>query len=225
MSDNIAVLISGRGTNLNALIEASNAGKFGIAGVISNRPDAAGLAIAKRAHLPALTVDHRQFSDRDSFETALSNQLDIWQPELVVLAGFMRVLTDRFVERYLGRMINIHPSLLPNFPGLNTHQRALDAEVSEHGASVHFVTPTLDGGPVISQTKIRVRDDDTATTLADRLLPLEHQLLTETVNLLATNRVVYANEKVLFDGQTLPKPLLFPPHADGDAAGSNRNQH
>jgi len=187
---NIVCLISGRGSNLAALLAAAAAEDWSrtlgarIAGVISNRPDAAGLALAAEQGVATRVIDHRAFDSRDAFDTALAESIDAWCPELVVLAGFMRVLTRDFVQRYRGRMINIHPSLLPAFPGLATHRRALAAGVRVHGATVHFVSHEVDGGAIIAQAAVPVRIDDTEETLSARVLAQEHRLLPRCVRML-----------------------------------------
>src|ERR1700744_5320342 len=165
----LVILISGRGSNMEAVVRAcaSEGWPAQIAAVIANRPDAAGLAFAASHGIVTAVVDHRQFPDRDSFDAALAEQIDAFAPDLVVLAGFMRVLTSRFVAHYAGRMLNVHPSLLPSFPGLKTHQQALDAGVRLHGASVHFVTSQLDHGPIVVQSAVPVVAGDTAATLAE----------------------------------------------------------
>ena len=205
----VVVLISGRGSNLQALIGAQKTGAYTIVGVASNNPNAAGLRLASEAGIDTSAVAHQDFAVRQDFESALIRTIDRWQPGLVVLAGFMRVLTPRFVGHYAGQMINIHPSLLPEFPGLNTHERALKAAVQWHGASVHYVTDELDGGPVISQTRLQIQADDDAQSLAARLLPLEHQLLAATVSRIANGRLGFENGKVIFDGKYLQEPLVF----------------
>jgi phosphoribosylglycinamide formyltransferase-1 len=174
----VVILISGRGSNMKSIVEAKNNGELdiNIAAVISNRPDAAGLEYAEQQGIATSVIDHKTFESRESFDTALANLIDGYSPNLVVLAGFMRILTAEFVEHYSQRLINIHPSLLPKFKGLDTHQRAIEAGETEHGASVHFVTPELDDGPVISQAKVSVMPDDTASTLAARVLVEEHKL-------------------------------------------------
>jgi len=174
----VVILISGRGSNMKSIVEAKNNGELdiNIAAVISNRPDAAGLEYAEQQGIATSVIDHKTFESRESFDTALANLIDGYSPNLVVLAGFMRILTAEFVEHYSQRLINIHPSLLPKFKGLDTHQRAIEAGETEHGASVHFVTPELDDGPVISQAKVPVMPDDTASTLAARVLVEEHKL-------------------------------------------------
>ncbi|MEO7493954.1 MAG: phosphoribosylglycinamide formyltransferase [Massilia sp.] len=172
------MLISGRGSNMEAVVRAAKAEQWParIAAVISNKADAAGLAFAEAHGIPTAVVSNKDFPDRASFDAALSEVVDRYAPDLVVLAGFMRILTAPFVEHYAGRMLNIHPSLLPAFPGLHTHQQALDAGVTEHGATVHFVTAELDHGPMVAQATIPVLPGDTETTLATRLLPQEHLL-------------------------------------------------
>jgi len=174
-----------------------------VAAVISNRPDAAGLAFAAENGIPATVVDHRDFTTRDAFDQALARVIDGFEPDLVMLAGFMRVLTDAFVERYAGRMINIHPSLLPCFPGLKTHQQALDAGVRVHGASVHFVTPTLDHGPIVAQAAVPVMAGDDAATLASRVLAVEHIIYPRAVRWFVEGRLAIDGERVVL---TPPEP-------------------
>jgi phosphoribosylglycinamide formyltransferase-1 len=175
----IVVLISGRGSNLAALLDAQRAGTLGgaVSAVISNRADAPGLAIAARHGVATHVVDHRDHVDRDAFEAALAAAIDGAEPDLIVLAGFMRVLSDGFVARYHGRMLNIHPSLLPAYRGLHTHRRALADGVAEHGCTVHFVTADLDGGPIVAQQRVPVLPTDDEATLAARVLDVEHRLL------------------------------------------------
>lgn len=180
---NVVVLISGRGSNLEALLTAAEAEHWErapgarIVAVISNRADAEGLAIAQAHRVRTAVVAHADFSSREEFESALAVAIDAHSPALIVLAGFMRVLTRAFVERYAGRLINIHPSLLPLFPGLDTHRRALDAGVRIHGATVHFVSADVDGGAIIAQAAVAVLPGDDAATLASRVLAQEHRLL------------------------------------------------
>lgn len=173
---NIVILISGRGSNMEAIVRACHAEGWPgrIAAVISNRPDAAGLKFAASHGIATAVVDHKGFPDRDSFDTALAQVIDGFSPDLVVLAGFMRILTPGFVNHYAGRMLNIHPSLLPCFPGLHTHEQALAMGVKVHGATVHFVTAELDHGPIVLQAAIEVRQSDTPDSLAGRLLAQEH---------------------------------------------------
>lgn len=173
---NIVILISGRGSNMEALIAARDAGNLpvNIAAVISNRPDAQGLETAAKAGIVTHYVDHKGFAGRAAFDAALAECIDCFQPDLVVLAGFMRILTDGFVARYEGRMVNVHPSLLPAFTGLNTHRRAIEAGCKLAGATVHFVTPTLDHGPIIAQAVVPVLSGDTPAALEARVLEREH---------------------------------------------------
>jgi phosphoribosylglycinamide formyltransferase-1 len=175
---NIVILISGRGSNMEAVVRAAQAEQWParIAAVISNRADAAGLAFAAAHDIPTAVVSNKEFADRASFDAALQEAIDRFAPDLVVLAGFMRILTPPFVEHFAGRLLNIHPSLLPNFPGLHTHRQALDAGVTEHGATVHFVDAELDHGPAVAQVTIPVLPGDTEASLAARLLPQEHLL-------------------------------------------------
>lgn len=172
------VLISGRGSNLGALIQATADPAYParIAGVISNRADAAGLLLAKAASLPTAVISHRDFQAREMFEIALTDQLNRFGAKAVLLAGFMRVLTPRFIDSWAGRLVNIHPSLLPAFPGLDTHRRALEAGCRIHGCTVHFVVPEVDQGPIIAQAAVPVLDDDTPETLGARVLAEEHRL-------------------------------------------------
>jgi phosphoribosylglycinamide formyltransferase 1 len=175
---NLVILISGRGSNMVALAEACAAQRWDarIAAVISNRGDAPGLDYARGQRIATAVVDHRGYADRDAFDAALANRIDAYAPDLVLLAGFMRILNPAFVRRYAGRLMNIHPSLLPAFPGLHTHQRALDAGCKLAGATVHIVTPELDHGPIVAQAMVPVRDDDTEATLSARILAMEHVL-------------------------------------------------
>ncbi|MET3105216.1 phosphoribosylglycinamide formyltransferase-1 [Oxalobacteraceae bacterium GrIS 2.11] len=175
---NIVILISGRGSNMQAIVAAAKKEKWParIAAVISNRADAEGLVFAHQHGIPTALVVSKNYSSRDLFDSALQAQIEQYSPDLIVLAGFMRILTPQFVQHYQGRMINIHPSLLPDFKGLHTHRQALDAGVKEHGASVHLVTAELDHGPVLDQARIAVYPDDTEASLAERVLEQEHIL-------------------------------------------------
>ena len=188
---NIVILISGRGSNMEALIAARDAGQLpvNIAAVISNRPDATGLETAARAGIVTHYVDHKGFAERDQFDAALAECIDGFAPDLVVLAGFMRILTDGFVRHYAGRLMNIHPSLLPAFPGLHTHRRALEEGVRIHGCTVHFVTPALDHGPVVIQAAVPVVDGDDEATLAARVLRQEHRIYPQAVRWFAEDRL------------------------------------
>ncbi|MAX52275.1 MAG: phosphoribosylglycinamide formyltransferase [Methylophaga sp.] len=186
----LVILISGRGSNMRSIIEAIDAQQIDatVSAVISNRPDAAGLDYAKAQSIATAVVDHKTFSDRDSFDKALAERIDDYKPDFVILAGFMRILTSGFVEHYRNKLINIHPSLLPKFKGLNTHQRAIDAGEKEHGASVHFVTAELDDGPVIMQAKVNILADDSAESLAARVLEQEHQLYPAAIQKLVNSK-------------------------------------
>ncbi|MDR5819433.1 phosphoribosylglycinamide formyltransferase [Caballeronia sp. LZ043] len=194
----IVILISGRGSNMEAVVRACarEGWPARVQAVIANRPDAAGLGFAQANGIETIVVDHRQFESRASFDTALAREIDRSAPDLVVLAGFMRVLTDAFVERYAGRMLNVHPSLLPCFAGLRTHQQALDAGVRVHGASVHFVTPTLDHGPIVAQGAVPVLAGDDAAALAARVLAVEHVIYPRAVRWFIEGRLSIEGERV-----------------------------
>jgi phosphoribosylglycinamide formyltransferase-1 len=188
----VAVLISGRGSNMTALIEAARAPDYpaDIVLVVSNRPDAAGLARAEQAGIATAIVDHTAFGeDREAFERALDAQLRAQRIDIVCLAGFMRLLTPWFVMRWTGRMLNIHPALLPQFKGLHTHRRALEAGVQRHGATVHFVVPEMDSGPIVAQDSVPVAAGDTEDTLARRVLEVEHRIYPQALRLVAEGRV------------------------------------
>ncbi len=204
----VAVLLSGRGSNLGALIEATRAGlPIRIVGAFCNKPDAPGLGLARDADIPTAVFEPRDYPDKPAFEAALFAAVAASGADLVVLAGFMRVLSAATVEQWRGRLINIHPSLLPKYQGLHTHARALEAGDAEHGASVHFVTPVLDGGPVLMQARIPVFPEDTADTIAARLLPQEHRLLVAAVRLFAERRVRLDGDRIVVDGGVLAEPL------------------
>ncbi len=206
----VVILISGSGSNLQAIIDASKTDKcpINIVAVISNRPDVKGLERAQQANITTDVVDHTLFKDREEFDQALIQKIDHYQPDLIVLAGFMRILTANFVEHYIGRLMNIHPALLPNFPGLNTHERALESGVQEHGASVHFVTTEVDGGPIILQASVPVKKQDTAPQLAERVLHQEHLIYPLAIKWFAEKRLRLDNNQVLLDQQTLPETGL-----------------
>lgn len=180
---NIVILISGRGSNMQAIVRAAAAERWPcrIAAVISNRSDAEGLTFAAEHGIPSAVVPSKDFSSRDAFDAALREKIDQFSPDLVVLAGFMRILTPAFVAHYQGRMLNIHPSLLPSFPGLSTHRQALAAGVKIHGATVHFVTAELDHGPIVAQASVPVLPADTEQSLAERVLREEHRIYPEAV--------------------------------------------
>jgi len=200
----VAVLISGNGSNLQALIDASSNSNYRIVGVISNKPDAFGLQRAQRADIATHVIDHRLYADRISFDRDLINKLDELQPRLIVLAGFMRILSSEFVRHFKGHIINIHPSLLPKYPGTNTHQRVLEAGDKEHGVSIHFVTEHLDGGPVIAQAAITIEPDDSADTLQQRVHVEEHRIYPQVVSMFAAGRLEMGEQTALLDDQILP---------------------
>lgn len=202
----IVILISGSGSNLQAFIDATANGDLpaDIVCVISNRADAFGLERAQQAHIPTAVLDHKIFASREAFDAALQTLIDSYQPDLLILAGFMRILTADFVRHFHGRLLNIHPSLLPKYPGLNTHQRALDAGDREAGATVHFVTPELDGGPAIVQVRVPIIPGDTATALAQRILPHEHAIYPLAVRWFAEGRLVLRDNRAQLDGELLP---------------------
>ncbi len=205
----IVVLASGRGSNLGALIAAQREpdARFEIVLVAGDRPEAQALRLAEAAGIATLALDPRGYADRASFDADLFARVAAHAPDLVVLAGFMRILDPGVLAPWVGRAINIHPSLLPKYRGLKTHERAIAAGDTTHGASVHFVTPELDGGPVIAQVELAVEAGDTAATLATRLLPLEHRLLAVTVDAFAQGRVALAGDGVRCDGRPLAAPL------------------
>ena len=187
----VAVLISGRGSNMVALIEAAKDFDYPaeIISVISNRPDAGGLALATSHGIPARVIPHKSFDSREAHDAAIDAALDAARPDIVCLAGYMRIMTPTLISKWQGRMINIHPSLLPQFPGLHTHERAIQAQVSEHGCSVHFVTLGMDEGPVIGQARVPVMPGDTPETLSCRVLVAEHQLYPAALRLVAEGKV------------------------------------
>jgi phosphoribosylglycinamide formyltransferase-1 len=192
----VVVLISGRGSNMQAILEAG----IPVSAVISSKADAAGLGVAARRGVATGVVEHRRFATRDAFDAALATEIERYAPRLVALAGFMRVLTPDFVARYAGRLVNIHPSLLPEFPGLDTHARALAAGVKRHGCTVHFVTAQLDHGPIIAQASVPVLPGDTADTLAARVLQQEHQLYPRAIRWFLDGELVIEGDKVRVKG-------------------------
>lgn len=210
---NIVVLISGRGSNMEALIAARDAGRLpvNIAAVISNRADAKGLETAAKAGIATHYVDHKAFAGREAFDAALAERIDGFSPDLVVLAGFMRILSEGFVRHYEGRLMNIHPSLLPSFPGLHTHQRALEEGVRIHGCTVHFVTPALDHGPVIIQAAVPVLDEDDEAALAARVLAQEHLVYPQAVRWFAENRLRLENGRVRLSADLPAAAALISP--------------
>lgn len=204
-----AVLISGTGSNLKALIDAvANKGlELDIVQVVSNRADAAGINHAINADIPVSVISHKDFPDRQAHDSAVACVLQDSQAELIILAGYMRILSEWFTRRYSGRMINLHPSLLPLYKGLDTYNRVLLSDDSETGASIHFVTAGLDSGPVISQIRIPVLPDDDASSLKARLGPLEHKLLTATVGLFCNRDIAYREDAIVYRGHALKQPL------------------
>ena len=210
---NIVILISGRGSNMEALIGARDRGDLpvNIAAVISNRPDAKGLETAAAAGIATRCLDHKAYAGRDAFDAALAACIDEFAPDLVVLAGFMRILTPDFVRHYQGRLLNIHPSLLPSFPGLHTHQRALDEGVRIHGCTVHFVTAELDHGPVVIQAAVPVLDGDDEASLAARVLRQEHQVYPQAVRWFAEGRLSLADGRVRVAGEAAAATALVAP--------------
>ena len=210
---NIVILISGRGSNMEALISARDAGQLpvNIVAVISNRPEAKGLETAGKAGITAHYIDHKAFAGREAFDAALAECIDQFNPDLVVLAGFMRILSEGFVRHYEGRLMNIHPSLLPSFPGLHTHQRALEEGVRIHGCTVHFVTPTLDHGPVIIQAAIPVLDGDTEDSLAARILIQEHKVYPQAVRWFAEDKLKLDKGRVLLSAELSDVAVLISP--------------
>ena len=208
----LVVLISGSGSNLQALIDASQRDlPVDIRAVISNRADAYGLERARKAGIATQVLSHKGHPSRESYDTALQRLIDRYQPRLVVLAGFMRILTPDLVRHYEGRMFNIHPSLLPAFRGLHTHQRILDAGEKTHGASVHFVTEELDSGPIIIQARVPVLEGDTAEVLAARVLEQEHRIYPQAVRWFAEGRLGLNGGRVLLDGRVLERPAILKP--------------
>ncbi len=205
----ILVLISGKGSNLQAIIDAIERQELAvdIRAVISNRPEAAGLLRAKVANINHHCIDSKSFTHRNHFDQELIAIIDSYQPDLVVLAGFMRILSDEFVRRYHAKLINLHPSLLPKFKGLDTHQRALDAGEQQCGASIHFVTAELDGGPVFLQTRLNISKQDTASNLALRLSPFEHKLLVKALDMISKNKIRLDNKVLYCDNKVLLQPL------------------
>ena len=216
------VLISGTGSNLKALIDAvaSKGLQLNIVQVVSNRAQAAGIGHATRAGIPVSVISHADFPDRRSHDAAVAEVLENSQAELIILAGYMRILSEEFTRQYNGRMINLHPSLLPKYKGLDTYNRVLQSGDSETGASIHFVTAGLDSGPVISQITIPVLPDDDATALKERLGPLEHVLLTATVRLFCSREIIYHGDMVFYQGQAIKQPIQI--GSDGSLLSKNR---
>lgn len=203
----LCVLISGNGSNLQAIIDEIEAERLPakIVGVISNRPNAYGLERARNAGIEAICLDHTTYEDRVDYDKALQSAIEELQPDAIVLAGFMRILTPEFVNAFSGKLLNIHPSLLPKYKGLNTHQRAIDNGDKEHGVSVHFVTPELDGGPVIIQSRVPVFEGDGAVELAERVQEQERRLYPLVLSWFSAGRLKMRNNKAILDEQELPE--------------------
>jgi len=209
MSCRLLVLISGGGTNLQALIDACQSGgqleHCEIAAVISNKPEAYGLTRASNASITTTAISHKDFDSREQFDHALSERIDEFEPDLVILAGFMRILTPEFVQKYKGRLLNIHPSLLPKYPGLHTHQRAIDAGDAYAGATVHFVTEELDGGPAIVQAQVPIYDNDTVENVSARVLEKEHLIFPLAVRWFADNELKLKENQAWLHDKKLPE--------------------
>lgn len=209
----IVILISGRGSNMQALLEAKL--PCHITAIISNRTDAEGLQLAAQHGITSKVISHRDYADRASFDAALAALIDSYQPDFVVLAGFMRILTDQFVNHYQGRLINIHPSLLPAYTGMNTHERALQDGVKIHGCTVHFVTPELDHGPIIIQAAVPVLTIDTPQSLSERVLKAEHEIYPQAIHWLCSGQVrLNADGKVLSNRAEYESAALIAPHLE-----------
>ena len=210
MSCRTAILISGSGTNLQAFIDAVAAGslELDLCVVFSNNPDAFGLERAEQADIPTACIRHGGFPDRESFDRAVIEELDRWSPELLILAGFMRILSPTFVKHYEGKVLNIHPALLPKYPGLNTHQRVLDAGDEWHGSTVHFVTEELDGGPRILQGRLPVDPNESATELQHRVQAIEHKIYPLAAGLVGSGRVVFRQGQAWIDGKLAHEPIV-----------------
>ncbi len=207
----LVVLVSGNGSNLQAIIDATQSGQISasIVAVISNVPEVYALERASKAGIHSEVVDHKLYKSRDDFDAALQKVMDRYTPDLVVLSGFMRLLTDSLVEHYQGRMLNIHPSLLPKFRGLNTHKRALEAGETQHGASVHFVTPALDSGPVVIQGVVPVVDGDTPESLAKRVFKEEHIIYPLAISWFAEGRLAMESGQAVLDSEVLLSPVIW----------------
>jgi len=205
----VVILISGNGSNLQAIIdEQKNNLPIEICAVLSNKADAYGLERAKKADIPVIFINHSEYPDRESFDQAMQTEIDKLAPDLIVLAGFMRILSDAFVNHHLGKMINIHPSLLPDYRGLNTHQRVIDDKKKIHGVSVHYVTPELDGGPVILQSQVTVDENDTAETLAKKVQVAEHHIYPLAIKWIAEGKIKFENNQISHEGLPLNSPII-----------------
>jgi len=210
MSCRTAILISGSGTNLQAFIDAVAADDLDLdlCVVFSNKPDAFGLERAKKAGIPTACIRHGDYPDRESFDRAVIEELDEFKPDLLILAGFMRILSASFVQHYEGKILNIHPALLPKYPGLNTHQRVLDAGDEWHGSTVHFVTRELDGGPRILQGRLRIDPGESAGALQTRVQSVEHKIYPDAAGLVGSGRVVFRDGEAWTDGKVTQEPLV-----------------
>ena len=207
MKKRIIVLVSGNGSNLQAIINAcqNNLINGKIVAVISNKPDVYSLMRAKQANIPSHVINHKEFASREAFDHQLQLQIEEYQPDLIVLAGYMRILTPHFVQHYSGKMLNIHPSLLPKYPGLNTHRRAMEAGDKEHGTTVHFVTDELDGGPIILQAKVPIFDNDEEQNIVERVLAQEHQIYPLVIKWFCDDRLTMINGRAYLDQSMIPK--------------------
>lgn len=210
MACRTAILISGSGTNLQAFIDAVAAGNLDLdlCVVFSNKPDAYGLQRAAKAGIPTICIEHGDFESREAFDRAVIAELDRFEPELLVLAGFMRILSSGFVEHYEGKILNIHPALLPKYPGLDTHQRALNAGDEWHGSTVHFVTEELDGGPRILAGRLRIHPGESADELQTRVQAVEHRIYPAAAGLVGSGRVVFRDGDAIIDGKSAAEPVL-----------------
>ena len=211
---NIVILLSGRGSNFEAILRTARAENWEadglrIAAVFSNRPDAKGLATARAEGLDAFAVDHKAFATREAFDEELARRIEPYEPAVIVLAGFMRILTPGFVSRWEGKILNIHPALLPLFPGLDTHRRCIEAGCRVHGSTVHFVSAVLDGGAIIGQSVVPVMTTDTPDTLAARLLPYEHKVYPKCVKAVAEGRVKLVDGRAVMDDATARELAVF----------------
>ncbi len=216
MKPGLVILVSGRGSNMQAILEAVYNGTIPaeVRAIISNDAEAEALKNARTTAIPTQVVSHRNYPTREDFDRALAQAIDRYDPQLVVLAGFMRILTAEFIRHYEGRLINIHPSLLPQFRGLDTHRRALEAGAQQHGATVHFVTPNVDAGPVIAQAVVPILPNDTPATLAARVLAEEHRLYPLAIRWFVEGRLAIRDDQVLFDGAVRAEQgLVTPEHS------------
>jgi phosphoribosylglycinamide formyltransferase-1 len=207
----LVVLVSGSGSNLQAIIDAikNNQLHAKISAVISNRADARGLERAARENIAHYVIDHKQYPSRELFDRAMIKIIDPLNPDLVILAGFMRILSNDFIEHYAHRLMNIHPSLLPKYKGLNTHRQALENKDASHGASVHYVSHELDSGPLVIQAEVPVKETDTVATLAERVLSVEHKIYPLAIKLHLEGRIQFDGDELVFDNQPLRKPLRW----------------